>query len=120
MDEFKNLWNGFFIHIFPRLGQKFRIVIPPVRAMQQFVASRIIVIPVVAGGVFLAPIEGVRIIKAKLEAMRFAGGPQFLHGIAPKRSCLDDIVIGDPGIIHGEAVMMLGRNDEVAHARLFG
>ena len=84
--------------------------------MEQFVAAGVFEIPVIAGAVLLAPVEGVGIVEAELDAVFLTSRLQILHRIAGKGSGLDDGGVADLGIIHGETVVMFRGDDEVSHA----
>ncbi len=45
---------------------------------------------------------------------------QFLQRIAMERRGIDDVVLADLGVIHGEAVVMLAGDDDVLHAGVLG
>ena len=51
---------------------------------------------------------------------RLTGGGEFLEGIALEGGPIDDVVGADFRVIHGEAVVMFGGDDEVFHAGGFG
>ena len=60
------------------------------------------------------------IVDAELYTGLGTGFRQLSYGVAIERCVVHDVVIADPRIIHGEAVMMFGRDDDVFHAGLLG
>jgi len=61
-----------------------------------------------------------RIIPAHNDSLFFAFFGQLLHDIPPERRGVHHIVIGIGRIKQAEAVVVLGGNDDVFHARFFG
>src|SRR5262249_27089972 len=109
------------IDVFANFGEQFRAGLPPVGStMQAAVAARVIVVPIVAGSIGVFPIVSVRVIEAEFHSVFLAGGLELFHGIATERGRFDNVIVGDFGVIHREAVMMFGGNNEVAHAGFFG
>ena len=73
-----------------------------------------------AGRAAVVPVLRLRIIESKLDAVFFAGGGQFLQRIAMKRRRLHDVPRTGFRVEHREAVVMLGGDDDVFHAGVFG
>jgi hypothetical protein len=119
-NEFEELGDGFAVDIFFDAFELFGVEVVPVGAAEEFaIAARVLVIPVVAGGVGVFPVEGVRVVEAEADAGGVAGVGEFLHGVAFEPGGVVEIVGGDFRRIHGEAVVVLGGDDEVFHAGVF-
>ena len=119
-DQFTQLRDGFFIHVLAGLGHEFRPLEPPVHAAEFLIAARIGLIPVVAGGVGIRPVKGLRIIKSELDPILVAGGAEIGHRIMMPRGGVHDVVIIHFRGPHRKAVMMLGGDDDVFHAGIPG
>src|SRR5262249_23022769 len=91
---------------------------PPVSAAELFVATWIVIVPIVTSTVLLAPIEGLRIIKTKADPLRFALRCQIRHWVVFPWCRIHDVVSVHFRWPHREAVVMFGGNDDVAHSGL--
>ena len=65
----------------------------------------------------MMPILGLRVIKAEFHAVFGAGGRQLSKRVALERRGVINIVTIDFAMKHGKAVVMLGGDDHVFHAR---
>ena len=63
------------------------------------------------------PIASQRIIETEFQSFLPACLGQFLHGIFTPRGTFHDVVVAALGIVHGKAVVMLGSNNDITHAR---
>ena len=117
-DEFLDLGNGFGVHVAAGAGDEVRGGFPPIGAAEEAIAAGVVEVPVVARTVGLAPVEGVRVVETKFEAVESAGVAQLYHRIAGKRRGLDDGGVAHLRVEHGEAVVVFGGDDKVAHAGL--
>ncbi len=70
-----------------------------------------------AGG---GPVLGLRVVEAELDALLAALFGEFLEWVALEGSGGDDVEGVDLGVEHGEAVVVLGGDDDVLHAGGFG
>ena len=70
-------------------------------------------IPGVAGCVGAMPVLILRVVKAQGHAGFVTGLGELFHRIAGKRSGVDDVVVANGGVVHGEAVVMLGCENKV-------
>ena len=87
-------------------------------------------VPVVGGGVVVAGLEGgaagsgpvlvLRVVEAELDALLAALFGEFVEGVAFEGSGGDDVEGVGLGVEHGEAVVVLGGDDDVLHAGGFG
>ena len=68
-------------------------------------------------GCLLRPVDD-REVEGELDSELVALSRQLLHGILAVVGLLDDVVVGRGRVPHGEAVMMLGRDHQVGHARV--
>src|SRR5207247_2167332 len=108
-DQLPQLRNRLFIHVLTDLGQQLRTGIPPVAsAVQTAIATWIVVIPIIAGSVGIAPIEGMGVVEAEFKAVLLTGDFQVFHWAALERRGLDNVIIADLRVIHSEAIMILG------------
>ena len=74
--------------------------------------------PVQVGRVRLVPVLRIGIVDAELQTLRMAGLAQLLDDIPLERCVVDDIVLADQGIEEGKAVVVLGGDNHIAHARI--
>ncbi|OPZ07697.1 MAG: hypothetical protein BWZ10_02779 [candidate division BRC1 bacterium ADurb.BinA364] len=79
-----------------------------------------IVVPIVARGVGVMPILFLRIIKTETDSGLFAGRGEFGHWIAAEGRGVDDVIGAGLRMVHREAVMVLGGDDQIFHPRVFG
>src|SRR5579871_6123455 len=70
-----------------------------------------------AGG---SPVLGLRIVEAEFDALLVALFGEFFEGVALEGCGGDDVEGVDLGVEHGEAVVVLGGDDDVLHAGSFG
>ena len=70
-----------------------------------------------AGG---GPVLGLRVVEAELDALLAALFGEFFEGVAFEGGGGDDVEGVDFGVEHGEAVVVLGGDDDVLHAGGFG
>ena len=70
-----------------------------------------------AGG---GPVLGLRVVEAEFDALLAALFGEFLEGVALEGGGGDDVEGVDLGVEHGEAVVVLGGDDDVLHAGGFG
>ena len=77
-------------------------------------------VPVVAGAARIVPILVLGIVEAEPDAGIAAGIRQLGQRIAPVRGGVHDVVRAARRAIQGEAVVVLGGDHQVAHARLHG
>ena len=68
-------------------------------------------------GGLLRPVDD-REVEGELDAELVALGGQLLHRVFAVVGLLDDVVVGRLRVPHGEAIMVLGRNHQVLHARV--
>ena len=68
-------------------------------------------------GCLLRPVDD-REVEGELDSELVALSRQLLHGILAVVGLLDDVVVGRGRVPHGEAVVMLGRDHQVGHARV--
>ena len=68
-------------------------------------------------GGLLGPVDD-REVEGKLDAELVALGGQLLHRVLAVVGLLDDVVVGRLRVPHGEAVVVLGRDHQVGHARV--
>ena len=94
-------------------------VVPLQAAIELLVAARIAVVPIVARPVRVCPVEGVRIVKAEAYAVALAGIGELAHGVARELRRVVDVVGVRLRRPHGEAVVVLGGDDQVLHPRAF-
>ena len=94
-DQFAQLRDRLAVDIATGFGQELGELEPPVGAMEQAIATGILVIPVIARGIGLAPVEGVRIIEPEADLLPFARGAQFDHRIAMPGRGFDQVVVVD-------------------------
>ena len=73
-------------------------------------------VPVGLGGL-LRPVDD-REVEGELDAELVALGGQLLHRVFAVVGLLDDVVVGRLRVPHGEAVVVLGRDHQVGHARV--
>ena len=59
-------------------------------------------------------------VDCKADALALAGFGKLLHGIATERSGVDDVVVGVLRVVHAEAVVVLGSEDDGLHAGSLG
>ena len=68
-------------------------------------------------GGLLGPVDD-REVEGELDAELVALGGQLLHRVLAVVGLLDDVVVGRLRVPHGEAVVVLGRDHQVGHARV--
>ena len=72
----------------------------------------------VAKAVFLVPVLRLRVVDAQFHPRLAAGVGQLAERVAAKGRGIYDVVGGAAGMVHGKAVVMLGGEDDVLHARI--
>ena len=77
-------------------------------------------VPVVSGAVGLVPVLRLGVIEAELHVVSGAGRRQFLQRVAMERRPIDHVVLAHRRVVHGKAVVVLGRDDDVLYAGIFG
>jgi len=77
-------------------------------------------IPRVACPARLVPVLGLGVVESEPHAAFGAGVGQLLEHVPLERRGVHDVVLAGPRAVHGEAVVVLARDDDVLHPRILG